>query len=680
MALQSSASNKAKSRHGRAASEIATTTIQDSDRKVPRPLSPGWSTTKINEIDRREDANPPRDSCNHFSEDVRSPSSNKCLDSSDDESVPISHSERGQTHVCPGTEYDASIRPDHYKSSEPPENSAELLHSTSKNIEQHAAVSDDVDTTESGVQMIEDLGLKESGLLFDDLVDRLLSHPKSKSDEKFAVVFLCLYRKFAAPSALILAIVHRFEDLNEKAIPKLARMASQLIYLNILKEWVTNYPGDFAHPLTRRIMTGFMQSLKMSQEYAVASKEISPHLEVVSEDDDTGWAYSDKCRSRANTTDSFLTMSSTQSTASTLNADSPTLTADSSTEDVVDHVNTEKLAASQANRVSATPSSTSSISRSDRQSSGSLQTLLNSVENAQRQAQLLTPISRNMLTKVQWHQLMEISEEHVARELTRIDWIMYSSIKPRDLIRHVSLPTDQKDTCRSLEHVNRMIHQFNHVAFWVANMILLRDKPKHRAKALEKFMGVAWRLRYLNNYNSLGAVIAGINGTAVHRLSQTRELIPVEIQKQFMRLEILMGTQKSHFAYRLAFGNTTSSRIPFLPLHRRDLVLAEQGNKTYVDGGEGERINWKKFEIMGEVIISIRKSQEVGYPTIARNEQVQRLVLDGRFCKDDDVRQLFFTSMFEPRLVRLFVVIGTTSSCPHCWLPPTMLSMLFLTY
>ena len=478
--------------------------------------------------------------------------------------------------------------------------------------------------------------IQDSGASFEDLVDRLLAQPKSKSDTKFITIFLCLYRKFAAPSTLVVAIIRRFEDLNDQDLPSLVRMTSQLRYLNILKEWVSDYPGDFAHPISRRIISGFVQGLTTSQEYMATGKEISPHLEVVSEDDDTEWACSDNTRSRASTMESSLTMSSVRSAVSALNVNSPTLTADSSTEDV-DHLSREKEVTSNPSRISATPSSTSSISRSDSQSANSFQTPLNTVENAQRQAQLLTPMSKYMLTKLQWHQFMEIPEDQIARELTRIDWIMYSSIRPRDLIRHVSLQADQKEKCKSLEHVNRMIHQFNHVAFWVSNVILLRDKSKHRAKALAKFMLVAWKLRHLNNYNSLGAVIAGINGTAVHRLSQTRELIPPEAQKQFMRLEILMGTQKSHFAYRLAFENTSTSRIPFLPLHRRDLVLAEQANRTYLNSGGLERINWKKFEIMGEVIVSIRKSQDVGYPTIGQNEEVQRLILEGRFCKDDDV-------------------------------------------
>ena len=143
----------------------------------------------------------------------------------------------------------------------------------------------------------------------------------------------------------------------------------------------------------------------------------------------------------------------------------------------------------------------------------------------------------------------------------------------------------------------------------------------------------------MNNYNSLGAVIAGINGTAVHRLAQTRELVPQQAQKDFMRLEILMGTQKSHFAYRLAWENTLSERIPFLPLHRRDIVSAEEGNKTFVDEANS-LINWKKFEIMGEVIVGFQRSQGTPYHSIARNIDVQRLVLDGRFSKDEDVRYL----------------------------------------
>lgn len=121
-----------------------------------------------------------------------------------------------------------------------------------------------------------------------------------------------------------------------------------------------------------------------------------------------------------------------------------------------------------------------------------------------------------------------------------------------------------------------------------------------------------------------------------------------------MKLEILMGTQKSHFAYRLAWENSSGERIPYIPLHRRDLVTAIEGNKTWMDGSEKmdagngqlvrryitenrEKINWKKFEIMGEVVVGVQAAQAVPFPRYPRNDIVRESVLDVKMIKDDDV-------------------------------------------
>jgi hypothetical protein len=262
------------------------------------------------------------------------------------------------------------------------------------------------------------------------------------------------------------------------------------------------------------------------------------------------------------------------------------------------------------------------------------------VEYAQKQAQLLTPIPRNPITKIQWRQLMECPDDVVAKELTRMDWVMFSSIRSRDLVRQVSVTPDQKSTYKNLVHVNRMIDHFNHVAFWVTNYVLLRDKPKHRALMLEKFMRIARKLREINNYNALGAVIAGVKSTSVHRLNATRELIPQQVGRDWMKLELLMSATRSHFAYRLAWENSSGERIPYLPLHRRDLVSAEEGNKTFVGDEKNGRINWKKFEVMGEVIVSLQKAQGTTYKRVtggSGNQTTKELVLDGKLVKDEDV-------------------------------------------
>lgn len=110
-----------------------------------------------------------------------------------------------------------------------------------------------------------------------------------------------------------------------------------------------------------------------------------------------------------------------------------------------------------------------------------------------------------------------------------------------------------------------------------------------------------------------------------------------------MSLEILMGTQKGHSAYRMAWANTSSPRIPFLPLHRRDLVSAEEGNRTFL-GADHDRINWKKFEVMGDAIVSIQKSQAIHYPELERRLDIQSLLLEIELLRDEDVSDARFRS------------------------------------
>ncbi|KAI9697262.1 MAG: hypothetical protein M1836_004826 [Candelina mexicana] len=485
----------------------------------------------------------------------------------------------------------------------------------------------------------------EHGSTLEELVDRLLAQPMSKADSKFSAIFLCLYRKFAAPEELLDLIITRFENENNEDNPFMIRATIQMRYLGIMAQWMSGYRGDFAFPRTHKRMAQFIDALASSKLFAVAAKEITGHLDHVVEDDDTNWACCDRDRQQPNSKDSTKKTTTTPFVKSLVPVTEPDSSDDDDDEDEVE----EEIDNSARN--SGVPSNASSAGVSALSSASSTASL-STVEDARRQAALLTPIPRTTLTKIQWHQLMEIPSEDVAAELTRIDWIMYSSIRPRDLVRHVSIRFQEQAQYRALENVNRMIGQFNHVAYWVANMILLRDKPKHRAQAVEKFMGIAWKLRHLNNYNALGAVVAGLKGTSIHRLTQTHDLLSPTSKKDFMRLEILMGTQKSHFAYRLAWENSSSERIPFLPLHRRDLVSAEEGNRTLLRYGrekQERRINWKKFEVMGEVIVGLQRSQGTPYLGLERNREVQKLVLDGRFVKDDD--ELYQRSLqLEPRI------------------------------
>lgn len=327
--------------------------------------------------------------------------------------------------------------------------------------------------------------ITSSSVSLKELVDRLLSPLMSKSDAKFISIFLCLYRKFAAPSDLVSAIISRFEAVSESQEVYMLRVTSQLRYLGVLAQWVSGYPGDFAHPLTRQITTDFLSRLACTRIFATARKQMNFTLEVLVEDDDTEWACSDSERSG-------LSMVTTDLRKSFIPTPICPRKFEPITQDTYDMCEQGDLSKHRATRHSGSLSIASSLGRSDSQSSASYDTILDPVELAQCQAQRLAPTPKICLTKDQWHRLMEIPENDIARELTRIDWIMYTSIRPRDLIRHATLSADERSKYKRLENIDRMINHFNHVAFWVANLILLRDKPKHRARILERFMRIAW--------------------------------------------------------------------------------------------------------------------------------------------------------------------------------------------
>ncbi|KAJ5278831.1 hypothetical protein N7478_004203 [Penicillium angulare] len=475
----------------------------------------------------------------------------------------------------------------------------------------------------------------DAGFSLDDLIDRLVALPMSKQDQKFAVIFLCLYRKFAAPATLLNALISRFEKNETSNADQLARMADQLRLLNVIAQWASDYPGDFAHPKTRKRVHDFVTTLEKSHFYMFAAKEIGSYLDTNAEDDDIGWAFRDGDVDDSSLTETFFDNSGRSSPVPFLNSTYDD-EEEEEEEDPIYSMSALDLSDGPHDSTSRLSGTLSISSNADKPSTTLNQSFtVLTLEAAQKEALRIELHPRNPLSKIQWRFFMETPEEDFARQLTRLDWVMYNSFRPRDLVRHVSISGVDKDKIKSLHNVNRMIKQFNHLAFFVASMILLRDKPKHRARCLEKFMMIAIKLRRHNNYNALGAFIAAINGTPVHRLTQTRELIPVQTQKEFMRLVIIMSTQRSHSSYRLAWENSFSERIPFLPLHRRDLVSAEEGNKTFI-GENKSRINWKKFEVMGEVVLGIQRSQKTPHPQAQKSEDVERLILDCKLSGDEE--------------------------------------------
>ncbi|KAI0156598.1 ras GEF [Xylariaceae sp. FL1272] len=476
--------------------------------------------------------------------------------------------------------------------------------------------SDDIPLLQRGDESLFDRNARKPGVVFDELVDRLLAQKLTRADHNFGDIFLCLYRKFATPLELFTAILKRMDAVkDDKSIHYLMKTSTQLRIIEAIAKWVGTYPNDFAKPSTRKKLDDFIAHLSTEPIFSAAAMQMRRTLaESIIEDDDMGWVKSEAEEGQSSDEMPSNTTREGGRQGDDLHGSISNLSIDSG--------------------VDRRPSATSSFDPTS-QPTKTHSFQFHTYQDYEREAATMVPSHTLPLTKFRYHIFMDTANDDVADEMTRIDWVMFSSIRIRDLVRHVSLSPEQREQRKSMRNVNRMIEHFNHIASWVSNMILMRDKAKHRAQMLEKFMHIALKLRVLNNYNGLAAVLAGINGTAIHRLSQTRALVPADVQKRFARLVLLMGTQKGHFAYRLAWENSPLPRIPFIPLHRRDLVSAEEGSITFV-GPQGDRLNWKKFEVLGEVILPIMRSQTTPYPNLSKHDTARELILDCLMPTDEE--------------------------------------------
>ena len=162
----------------------------------------------------------------------------------------------------------------------------------------------------------------------------------------------------------------------------------------------------------------------------------------------------------------------------------------------------------------------------------------------------------------------------------------------------------------------------------VVSLILCHDRPKARAKQIEKLADIAQKLRALNNYSALRAFVAGINNSTFPG-DDTMEIFKSKSPEQAKNLrswDVLLQHIRSHRAYRMALRNSKGACIPALyvlnsecsvvsliddisrEVHISDLIRAHEGNLDINPDMPG-KVHWGKYNMIGKFINSTTQCQ-----------------------------------------------------------------------
>jgi hypothetical protein len=202
--------------------------------------------------------------------------------------------------------------------------------------------------------------------------------------------------------------------------------------------------------------------------------------------------------------------------------------------------------------------------------------------------------------------LSEVSEVAIAQQLTLLDHELFCRIAPQELL---GCAWSRKKTRHKAPHVLALIARSNATSGWVATSVLAQLVLASRVKAVTKCILLAEQLRKMNSYNSMMGVIAGLTTSPINRLKHTWNSLKPQHVALFEQLQAFMDPSGSYRNYREAL-RTVSACIPYLGTALTDITFMSDGNPDFLEAGSGgsarRLINWKKRELIANVIASIR--------------------------------------------------------------------------
>jgi len=204
--------------------------------------------------------------------------------------------------------------------------------------------------------------------------------------------------------------------------------------------------------------------------------------------------------------------------------------------------------------------------------------------------------------------LDDIDEEEIARQLSVIDWTLYTAIRPTEFLQKAW--TRHKHRAPNLV---AFIKRFNDLTKWVAIGIINERKASGKGKGsrlLPRLIRIADHLRSQNNFFSLCAIYTGITNTAVYYIKGlTRDLSKQQLEI-LNDLERLFSCESLFKSYRAAYNAAKPPCIPFIGVHIRDLSLIEDCEHDKVKN----MINFSKRLTLWRDITSSLRYQPISYP------------------------------------------------------------------
>ncbi|XP_064418087.1 rap guanine nucleotide exchange factor 2 isoform X7 [Latimeria chalumnae] len=201
--------------------------------------------------------------------------------------------------------------------------------------------------------------------------------------------------------------------------------------------------------------------------------------------------------------------------------------------------------------------------------------------------------------------LLQLSTIEVATQLSMRNFELFRNIEATEYIDDL-FKLKTKVGSSNLKKFEEVINQ---ETFWVASEILKELNQIKRMKIIKHFIKIALHCRECKNFNSMFAIISGLNLAPVARLRSTWEKLNSKYEKLFQDLQDLFDPSRNMAKYRnvLNSQNLQPPIIPLFPVIKKDLTFLHEGNDSKVEG----LVNFEKLRMIAKEIRHVGRMASV---------------------------------------------------------------------
>uniref|UniRef100_A0A3B3D0I4 Rap guanine nucleotide exchange factor 6 n=1 Tax=Oryzias melastigma TaxID=30732 RepID=A0A3B3D0I4_ORYME len=192
--------------------------------------------------------------------------------------------------------------------------------------------------------------------------------------------------------------------------------------------------------------------------------------------------------------------------------------------------------------------------------------------------------------------LLQLSTMEVAAQLSMRDFELFRNIEPTEYVDDLF----KLDSPLSRGNLKRFEEVMNQETFWVATEILREPNSMKRMKTIKHFIKIALHCKECKNFNSMFAIISGLDLPPVARLRSSWEKLPSKYAKLFGDLQDVFDPSRNMAKYRNVLSSQSMQPpiIPLFPVIKKDLTFFHEGNDSSVDG----LVNFEKLRMIAKEI------------------------------------------------------------------------------